>query len=143
MVNCRPDMFNNVAEYAQYINSMRKVGDIVTGNSRRRLLGVLYASCFYGSSREDMEAASLSQKDMDIVVKASEQLSIVYRRFLKNEHGCKLAAGKLVSHWYYLSLLKKNAASMVNTFKRLGDMTGLLEPPKPKIFKTYRDLEWT
>ena len=143
MVNCRPDMFNDVAEYAQYINSMRKVGDIVTGNSRRRLLGVLYASCFYGSSREDMEAASLSQKDMDTVMKASEQLSIVYRRFLKNENGWKLAAGKLVSHWYYLSLLKKNAASMVNTFKRLGDMTGLLEPPKPKIFKTYRDLEWT
>ena len=75
---------------------LRKVNDIVT-SSRRLLLGVLYASSFYGSNKEDMEAASLSQKDMDIVMKAS-----VPEEQTRLESTC---------HWYYLSLVKKNAGT--------------------------------
>jgi len=83
------------------------VGESLKGKDPR-IMPLLYALSFYAVSEPDMAEMNLSETDYETIKKAQEHLGIIYRRFLKQHHGWKAAAGYALSHIYYLSVLKEN-----------------------------------
>ena len=68
---------------------MKQIGRGIGGD--KPLISILYAIAFYESTRY----AQISSKDKDVIFKAMEHLSVVYKRFLKSIHGWKI--GKFYS----------------------------------------------
>jgi len=73
-----------------------------------RIMPLLYALAVYAVSDEEIASMNVPESDRKIIKQAQEHLGFIYRRFLKQLYGWKVASGYAVSHIYYLSLLKEN-----------------------------------
>ena len=51
-----------------------------------------------------------NQENEGKIFQAQDHLGIIYKRFLKQLHGWKAASGYVLSHMYFLSLLRENAS---------------------------------
>ena len=80
---------------------MKFVGEFLKDHGKK-LLGVLYALCFYRITEEDINASHIPKNDVETIKKAFDHLSAAYRRLLKHDYGLKVAAGK------YINLLSIN-----------------------------------
>ena len=111
-----PQLFESEEKQQAHKKGLKLVGEAMLEKSKR-LLGLLYALAFFRTSDEEMDNANLSDYDKGIISQASDMLSSVYRRLLKHEHGWKAAAGKLISHCFYLKLLKENSKLMAKALQ--------------------------
>ena len=102
---------------------MKHIGRGIGGD--KPLISILYAIAFYESTKNDLDKAQISSKDKDVIFKAMEHLSVVYRRFLKNIHGWKIASSKLIHQEYYMSLLKENVLNFNKVVQQIGDRNGM------------------
>lgn len=114
-----PKIFSDKAKYEEHHNGMKFVGEFLKDHGKK-LLGVLYALCFYRITDEDINASHIPKNDVETIKKAFDHLSAAYRRLLKHDYGWKVAAGKILSHGLYLQLLEK-----MTTLPSIG-------PPRPK-----------
>eukprot|EP00092_Neocalanus_flemingeri_P027686 GFUD01030051.1.p1 GENE.GFUD01030051.1~~GFUD01030051.1.p1 ORF type:complete len:877 (+),score=166.00 GFUD01030051.1:322-2952(+) len=85
------------------------VGESLKGKDPR-IMPLLYALAFYAVSENDIAEMDLPETDKTTIKKAQEHLGVIYRRFLKQQHGWKAATGYALSHIYYLSVLKENVS---------------------------------
>jgi len=83
------------------------VGESMRGKDKR-VLPILYALAFYAVTDVEMTQAELSVQDKAAINKAKEHLSVIYRRFMKQEHGWMAGAGYAISHVYYITVMKEN-----------------------------------
>ena len=116
---------------------MKQIGRGIGGD--KPLISILYAIAFYESTKNDLDSAQISAKDKDIIFKAMEHLSVVYRRFLKNRHGWKVAASRLIHQGYYMSLLKENVINFNKVIQQMGDRNGMKPLINIKQGKTYTE----
>ena len=107
----RSQFFESEEKQQAHKKGLKLVGEAMLEKSKK-LLGLLYALAFYRTTEDEMDNANLSDYDKNIITQAGDMLSSVYRRLLKHEHGWKAAAGKLISHCFYLKLLKENSKLM-------------------------------
>ena len=121
--------FSKVEGIEAHRETMKRIGRGIGGD--KPLISILYAIAFYESTKNDLDNAQISSKDKDVIFKAMEHLSVVYRRFLKSIHGWKIASSKLIHQGYYMSLLKENAINFNKIVQQIGDKNGM----KPLIDK--------
>ena len=93
------------------------------------LIGVLYAMAFYAASVDDMKRDGIPKKDIDIILKATSQLTTVYKRLIMNETGWKKGvAGKFLTHGFCLGILKSSAVLVGNAIRKRRAQAMLMPP---------------
>ena len=115
--------FSKVEGIEAHRETMKRIGRGIGGD--KPLISILYAIAFYESTKTDLDKAQISSKDKDVIFKAMDHLSVVYRRFLKNIHGWKIASSKLIHQEYYMSLLKENVMNFNKVVQQIGDRNGM------------------
>ena len=91
--NCSPKMFSNMSKYEEHKNGMKFIGEYLKEHGRK-VVGLLYALCFYRITEEEIKVSNLDNNDIKTIKKANDHLTAAYRRLLKHEYGLKVSAGR-------------------------------------------------
>ena len=83
------------------------MGESLRGKDRR-IIPLLYTITFFGVSEAEMEAANLNEEDVRVIKRAQDHMGLIYRRFIKQCYGWKVATGSVFGHIYGLSVLRGN-----------------------------------
>ena len=83
------------------------MGESLRGKEKR-IIPLLYAITFFGVSKAEMEAVNLNVEDVRVIKRAQDHMGSIYRRFIKQCYGWKVATGAVFGHIYGLSVLREN-----------------------------------
>ena len=83
------------------------MGESLKGRDKR-IIPLLYAITFFSVSQAEMEAANLKIEDVNVIKRAQDHMGVIYRRFIKQCYGWKVATGSAFGHIYGLSVLREN-----------------------------------
>ena len=83
------------------------MGESLKGRDKK-ILPLVYSLAFYGASEEEIASGELTKEDVAVVKRAQEHFGIIYRRFIKQCYGWKLATRVAFGPLYGLSVLREN-----------------------------------
>jgi len=98
-----------IEEEIKHKRGQQLLGESLKGKDKR-IMPLLYALAVYGVSETEIKEVDIPVPDKEIIKRAQDHLGIIYKRFLKQLHGWKAASGYVLSHMYFLSLLRENAS---------------------------------
>ena len=107
LIFLRSPWAQTVEDELRHKKGQQLMGESLRGKDKR-IIPLLYTITFFGVSEAEMEAANLNKEDVRVIKRAQDHMGLIYRRFIKQCYGWKVATGSVFGHIYGLSVLRGN-----------------------------------